>query len=298
MIYTGALCSQEAGGYNPVDSIGKPWIRFIELESWQTANISELCGENDWTDTHLAVFRVEDGEAPTDTVLHDLVTFSGRPIRRFTDETGRAEKVTQTRVNYGLSDVLGLRKFQEAMHPEHFWHNDNLSVKQVAGYTAVTCDLIPNAGGETEFFSTPGLVNHLSDRQRSVLEATSVTYITGSWFLREFGSTLSADELGESVTRPLVAVDPVSLHEVIMFAQPHFVSASIKNRDISHEVDGMGQVPVVSSNRFYRHKWREGDVIQWVNLAAQHRARKASGFRRVRKAQSLLSEAEIATIEL
>jgi alpha-ketoglutarate-dependent 2,4-dichlorophenoxyacetate dioxygenase len=173
------------------------------------------------------------------------------------------------------------RSFQDG---NRLWHTDVSFDANRAVYSMLAAHILPPDGGpDTEYADMRAAYDALPAAMKSRIE--DLVAVHDIWYSRAIGGlTEVAPE--ERRTRPparhkLVHVHPRSGRKALYLAS-HIAGivgmAEKESRALIDELTAFATQP-----RFvYAHKWREGDLVMWDNLATMHRATAFDDFRHKR----------------
>ena len=167
------------------------------------------------------------------------------------------------------------------------WHTDT-SFDEVRGlYSVLSARVIPpvngDGGGDTLFADMRAAYDALDDAMKARLEGLVAEHSV--WHSRALGGLTEITEK-ERASRPpsrhlLVHVHPVSGRKCLYLAShiSHIVGIP---EDESAAILAELRDHATQPEFVYRHKWRDGDVIMWDNLATMHRATEFDSYTHVR----------------
>jgi alpha-ketoglutarate-dependent 2,4-dichlorophenoxyacetate dioxygenase len=173
------------------------------------------------------------------------------------------------------------RNFQDG---NRLWHTDVSFDANRAVYSMLAAHKLPPDGGpDTEFADMRAAYDALPDAMKSRIEGLVAEH--DIWYSRALGG-LTEVSPQERATRPparhkLVHVHPRSGRKALYLAS-HIAGIvgvpQAEARSLLQELTSFATQP-----RFvYAHKWREGDLVMWDNLATMHRANPFEDFRYAR----------------
>ncbi len=228
---------------------------------------------------------------------HAVLTFSGQHLdrdqqRAFTRLFGEMTNILSHRLvgNHDTMVVLDNRLWQTAADAQlpsranlsdefKGWHTDSTYCPEIAWYTTLRAELLPPAGGGTNWMSMAAAFDALSPAMQGWLETLTAVHASP----RGQREVLRVDEQPDNVreewdreltsrTHPVVIVHPVTGRKAL------FVNAAYTIRILD-------LTPAESANvlRFLwghcdhpdfalRHRWNEGDVVVWDQLQTMHMA--------------------------
>ena len=204
------------------------------------------------------------GKAKTRLSSNELIDVSNL------DEEGRILAVDDRR-----------RKFQDG---NRLWHTDVSFDTNRAVYSMLAAHALPPGGGpDTEYADMRAAYDALPAAMKDRIEGLVAEH--DIWYSRALGG-LSEVTPQERATRPparhkLVHVHPRSGRKALYLASHIAGIVGMSDKDGRALVDELTEF--ATQPRFvYAHKWREGDLVMWDNLATMHRANSFDDVRYVR----------------
>src|SRR6185437_5999919 len=155
------------------------------------------------------------------------------------------------------------------------WHTDSSYKQPAAKFSLLYCSAIPDWGGETEFADMHAACDALPQRLRAEAEGRSAEhYVHHS--RATLGFAPSPEETAGAippVTWPLIRTHAGSGRKLLYIGAhaTHVVGLSLpEGRVLLSDL-----LEHATQRRFvYRHEWRPGDLVMWVNRAVLHRGRR------------------------
>lgn len=184
----------------------------------------------------------------------------------------------------GFIDIANVGADGEVLERDHrsitgsianqFWHTDSSFMQTVAKYSLLAANIIPDAGGDTEFADLRAAYDALPDDLRAI-----VADLTGEHHAL-YSRTLLGNEYSEAewallppAQWPLVRTHPATGRK-ILFTPIHIsrilgMSVPESRMLVSELIEHATQPQFV-----YRHVWQPGDLVMWDNRCTLHRGRR------------------------
>lgn len=173
------------------------------------------------------------------------------------------------------------RKFQDG---NRLWHTDVSFDDNRAVYSMLAAHVLPPGGGpDTEFADMRAAYDALPAAMKTQIEPLIAEH--DIWYSRALGG-LTEVSPAERATRPrarhkLVHVHPHSGRKSLYLASHIARLVGMAEKEGRALLDELGAF--ATQPRFvYAHKWCEGDLLMWDNLATMHRANEYEDLRYVR----------------
>lgn len=153
------------------------------------------------------------------------------------------------------------------------WHTDASFVEPPGRYSLLSARTLPRAGADTEFADMRAAWDALPETQQAMLLGLQAHHSIA--YSREvLGFTFSPEEatLLVGVVQPLVRTNPVSGRRSLYLAAhaSHIVGWPLpEGRLLLRDLMEHATQPQF----VFRHRWQDGDLVIWDNLATMHRAR-------------------------
>ncbi|MFJ6140735.1 TauD/TfdA dioxygenase family protein [Kitasatospora sp. NPDC092286] len=162
---------------------------------------------------------------------------------------------------------------------EEEWHADNSFKPQLAAATLLYSVITPGQGGETRFADTTRAYADLPARLRARVDGLSAVHSVQHLAAQQAGSAdgRSSTKAGTlarlpEVTHPLAPVHPVTGARALLLG-------SMVIPRIEQLPDPEGQALLADllthatgPDYLYTHRWNQGDLVVWDNLAVLHTA--------------------------
>ena len=219
-------------------------------------------------------------EPPTN---EEHIAFSARlgPLER-----GKSPKVKGTEVRLPYPEIVDQSNLNDVgeiyadddrrlayKRANRLWHTDMSFYEVRATYSLLVGHITPPSGAETEFADMRAAFDALPQARRVGLEDLIVEH--SYWYSRVQGGGPEPTE-EERVTRPPARHRLVHLHEPsgrkALYLASHASDIVGMARDEARALIKELMDFAVQPQFVYAHKWRQGDVLIWDNLATMHRA--------------------------
>jgi alpha-ketoglutarate-dependent taurine dioxygenase len=240
------------------------------------------------TDVRLA--SLSDGDwAVVEDAFHEhaVLVFPGQHLaadeqRRFARRFGEIEDLG---VGHGVTAFSNIRPDGSLRAPDHpvvsmlrgneGWHTDSSYMPVAAKASMLSAEVVPPAGGETEWADMRHAFDSLPPGARRYLAERTASHSL-VWAQRRAGEAVIPGAYGfdpdRAVRRPLVKVHPVTGRPALFIGRH------------AHAVDGMSETgstllleqllaTACQPPRLYAHRWQPGDLVVWDNRCVLHRAR-------------------------
>jgi len=173
------------------------------------------------------------------------------------------------------------RKFQDG---NRLWHTDVSFDDNRAVYSMLAAHTLPPDGGpDTEYADMRAAYDALPAAMKSRIDGLVAEH--DIWYSRALAG-LTEVSAAERATRPparhkLVHIHPRSGRKALYLASHISGIVGMAEKDARALLDEL--TAFATEPRFvYAHKWREGDLVMWDNLATMHRANPFDDVRFVR----------------
>ena len=227
-----------------------------------------------------AVCVIGHDEPPTN---EEHIAFSARlgPLER-----GKSPKIKGTEVRLPYPEIVDQSNLNDVgeiyadddrrlayKRANRLWHTDMSFYEVRATYSLLVGHITPPSGAETEFTDMRAAFDALPPARRAGLEDLVVEH--SYWYSRvQGGGPEPTDE--ERVTRPPARHKLVHVHEPsgrkALYLASHASDIVGMARDEARALIKELMDFAVQPQFVYAHKWRQGDVLIWDNLATMHRA--------------------------
>lgn len=161
-----------------------------------------------------------------------------------------------------------------ALYANQLWHSDSSFKKPSAKYSLLFAEVVPSAGGDTEFADMRAAYEGLSEARRIALEGLEAEH--SAFFSRmQLGDVqYSPEDLEKypSVSWPLVRDHPGSGRSSL-FIGAHAMAISEYTIPEGRLMLSDLLEHATQKEYVYRHKWRKGDFVVWDNRCVLHRGR-------------------------
>ena len=227
-----------------------------------------------------AVCVIGHDQPPTN---EEHIAFSARlgPLER-----GKSPKIKGTEVRLPYPEIVDQSNLNDVgeiyadddrrlayKRANRLWHTDMSFYEVRATYSLLVGHITPPSGAETEFTDMRAVWEALPEERKAGLEDLIVEH--SYWYSRvQGGGPEPTDE--ERVTRPPARHGLVHLHgpsgRKALYLASHASDIVGMPRDEARALISDLMDFAVQPQFVYAHKWRQGDVLIWDNLATMHRA--------------------------
>ena len=227
-----------------------------------------------------AVCVIGHDEPPTN---EQHIAFSARlgPLER-----GKSPKIKGTEVRLPYPEIVDQSNLNDVgeiyadddrrlayKRANRLWHTDMSFYEVRATYSLLVGHITPPSGAETEFTDMRAAFDALPQARKAGLEDLIVEH--SYWYSRVQGGGPEPTE-EERLTRPPARHRLVHLHEPsgrkALYLASHASDIVGMPRDEARALISELMNFAVQPQFVYAHKWRQGDVLIWDNLATMHRA--------------------------
>jgi len=201
-------------------------------------------------------------------------------------ERGKSPKIKGTEVRLPYPEIVDQSNLNDVgeiyadddrrlayKRANRLWHTDMSFYEVRATYSLLVGHITPPSGAETEFTDMREVWDALPQARKTELEDLIVEH--SYWYSRVQGGGPEPTE-EERVTRPPARHRLVHLHEAsgrkALYLASHASDIVGMARDAARALIKELMDFAVQPQFVYAHKWRQGDVLIWDNLATMHRA--------------------------
>ena len=211
------------------------------------------------------------------------IAFSARlgPLER-----GKSPKIKGTEVRLPYPEIVDQSNLNDVgeiyadddrrlayKRANRLWHTDMSFYEVRATYSLLVGHITPPSGAETEFTDMRAVWEALPQARKAGLEDLIVEH--SYWYSRVQGGGPEPTQ-EERVTRPPARHGLVHLHapsgRKALYLASHASDIVGMPRDEARALISDLMDFAVQPQFVYAHKWRQGDVLIWDNLATMHRA--------------------------
>lgn len=160
---------------------------------------------------------------------------------------------------------------------QHF-HTDYSFHTHVPQLAILRPEILPSRGGDTIWASTTGAFRLLSEPYRSFLDGLTALHDAGERFWFEVDRTLGTDKTAElrrafpAREHPVLGRHPIS-GAPVLFVNPGYTTAIRGLSAVESRTTLAALFEILNDpSLHYRHRWRDGDVVMWDEIATVHRA--------------------------
>ena len=227
-----------------------------------------------------AVCVIGHDQPPTN---EEHIAFSGMlgPLER-----GKSPKIKGTEVRLPYPEIVDQSNLNDVgeiyadddrrlayKRANRLWHTDMSFYDVRATYSLLVGHITPPSGAETEFTDMRAVWEALPQARKAGLEDLIVEH--SYWYSRVQGGGPEPTE-EERVSRPPARHGLVHVHEPsgrkALYLASHASDIVGMPRDEARALIRDLMDFAVQPQFVYAHKWRQGDVLIWDNLATMHRA--------------------------
>ena len=227
-----------------------------------------------------AVCVIGHNEPPTN---EEHIAFSARlgPLER-----GKSPKIKGTEVRLPYPEIVDQSNLNDVgeiyadddrrlayKRANRLWHTDMSFYAVRATYSLLVGHITPPSGAETEFTDMRAAFDALPQARKAGLEDLIVEH--SYWYSRVQGGGPEPTE-EERLTRPPARHRLVHVHEPSgrksLYLASHASDIVGMSRDAARALIKELMDFAVQPQFVYAHRWRQGDVLIWDNLATMHRA--------------------------
>ena len=201
-------------------------------------------------------------------------------------ERGKSPKIKGTEVRLPYPEIVDQSNLNDVgeiyadddrrlayKRANRLWHTDMSFYEVRATYSLLVGHITPPSGAETEFTDMREVWDALPEARKAALDDLIVEH--SYWYSRVQGGGPEPTE-EERVTRPPARHRLVHMHEPsrrkALYLASHASDIVGMARDAARALIKELMDFAVQPQFVYAHKWRQGDVLIWDNLATMHRA--------------------------
>lgn len=156
------------------------------------------------------------------------------------------------------------------------WHTDSSYMPLAAKASVLSAQVVPAAGGETEWADMRAAYDALDEVRRDFVD-THQAYHSYFYSQARLGHQVEAGQAygffdGEPPLRPLVKEHPVTGRRALFIGR-HACDIPGLSRDDSERFLDELTTFACQPPRTWTHRWQAGDVVVWDNRSVLHRAR-------------------------
>jgi len=156
------------------------------------------------------------------------------------------------------------------------WHTDSSYMKLASKGAVLSAEVVPDAGGETEWADMRAAYDGLSDEMRERISNLSA-YHSLFYSQSQIGHQVEVgDGYGfqdrESPLRPLVKIHPETGRSSLFIGRHAYDIPGMDPLESKALLDELLEF-ACQPPRLYEHQWQPGDVVAWDNRCLMHRAR-------------------------
>ena len=164
----------------------------------------------------------------------------------------------------------------QIMRGNEGWHTDSSYMPLAAKASLLMADVVPSAGGETEWADMRAAYDALDDATRARIEGLSA-YHSLRYSQARIGHTDDFEGgygygVADPPLRPLVKRHPVTGRPSLFIGRHAYGIPGLDEEESERLLDELLAF-ACRPPRLFRHAWRPGDVAIWDNRCLLHRAR-------------------------
>ncbi|MGE0486894.1 MAG: TauD/TfdA dioxygenase family protein [Gammaproteobacteria bacterium] len=156
------------------------------------------------------------------------------------------------------------------------WHTDSSYMPLAAKASVLSAQVVPSAGGETEWADMRAAYDALDDQRREFVDAHRA-YHNYFYSQARIGHTVQAGQAygfheGEPPLRELVKIHPVTGRRALFIGRHACDIVGLERAESERFLDALTAF-ACQPPRTWTHRWQPGDVVVWDNRCLLHRAR-------------------------
>lgn len=240
------------------------------------------------TDVRLGDLGADDWRAVEAAFLaHALLVFPGQHLSAdaqvaFGTRVGEIEILRKGQQAVPISNqkpdgsvMTAAEKRYQSLRGNEGWHTDSSYMPLAAKASILSAQLVPAAGGETEFCDMRAAYDALDAAMQARIAGLSAYHSiyasqAKAGYTFRTGEGYGFHTLGAPL-RPLVKVHPATGRKALFIGRHAYRIPGMDDQAAQALLDAL-LAHAVQPPRHYAHRWQPGDVVMWDNRCVLHRA--------------------------
>ncbi|QIR14994.1 TauD/TfdA dioxygenase family protein [Shewanella aestuarii] len=160
------------------------------------------------------------------------------------------------------------------------WHQDSTYMPVQAKGAVFSAKVVPQAQGDTAFADMRDAWDALDEKMQNKIQDLCA-YHSLAHSQRELGEETKSDnseyigyglDVKDIPLRPLVKIHPETGRKSLAVGRHAYGIPGMSPEDSANLIQELIDFAVNDENRFYQHRWQQGDVVMWDNRCLLHRA--------------------------
>lgn len=160
------------------------------------------------------------------------------------------------------------------------WHQDSTYMPVQAKGAVFSAKVVPQAQGDTAFADMRDAWDALDEKMQNKIQDLCA-YHSLAHSQRELGEETKSDnseyigyglDVKDIPLRPLVKTHPETGRKSLAVGRHAYGIPGMSPEDSANLIQELIDFAVNDENRFYQHRWQQGDVVMWDNRCLLHRA--------------------------
>lgn len=162
----------------------------------------------------------------------------------------------------GAPDLNLVSNVGRVTPPRSVFHTDTSYMQSPPAFTALKPVLLPESGGDTLFTDQVSVASRLPKKMQQYLKDRTVLH-----------QATGVDGQHQSTRQPLLRLHPITGETSLYLSTPKRCSElSGVSEHISERLINSLYRYSTRTIHWYRHQWKQGDVLMWDNRVSMHKA--------------------------